>query len=211
MRMTNPFHELLSQQGIMPMEAMSWTKQNAKSIQIALPKETSTYENRIGLTPQAVQLLIANGHEVILERGAGERAGFSDADYLLAGASVTEDLQQVWQGGLILKINAPTLEEVGRMMPGQSFVSCASKNQLSGELLDEINRKQLIAIGLEYAEDNAGGYFDVAWGNPDGARAALAENRTYDFFAALNGLVMTGPTRTNVNDIRMIAVEGPSS
>jgi alanine dehydrogenase len=103
-------------------------------------------------------LLVANGHEVILEKGAGERAGFSDADYLLAGASVTEDLQQVWQGGLILKINAPTLEEVGRMMPGQSFVSCASKNQLSGELLDEINRKQLIAIGLEYAEDNAGGY-----------------------------------------------------
>ena len=96
----------------MPMEAMSWTKQNAKSIQIALPKETSTYENRIGLTPQAVQLLIANGHEVIVENGAGERAGYSDADYLLAGASVSEDLQQVWQGQLILKINAPTLEEV---------------------------------------------------------------------------------------------------
>lgn len=62
--------------------------------------------------------------------------------------------------------------------------------------------------GIDGTEDNAGGYFDVAWGNPDGARAALAENRTYDFFAALNGLVMTGPTRTNVNDIRMIAVEG---
>jgi alanine dehydrogenase len=156
--MTNPFHELLSQQGIMPMEAMSWTKQNAKSIQIALPKETAIHENRIGLTPQAVQLLVANGHEVIVEQGAGERAGFSDADYLMAGASVTEDLQQVWQGALILKINAPTLEEAGRMMPGQSFVSCASKNQLSGELLDEINRKQIIAVGLEYAEDNAGGY-----------------------------------------------------
>ena len=158
MRTNNPFHELLSQQGIMPMEAMSWTKQNAKSIQIALPKETAIYENRIGLTPQAVQLLVANGHEVIVENGAGERAGYSDADYLLAGASVTEDLQQVWQGGLILKINAPTLEEIGRMMPGQAFVSCASRHQLSGELLDEINKKQLIAVGLEYAEDNAGGF-----------------------------------------------------
>lgn len=156
--MTNPFHELLSQQGIMPKEAMSWTKQNAKSIQIALPKETAAHENRIGLTPQAVQLLVANNHEVIVENGAGERAGFSDADYLLAGANVTNDLQQVWQGGLIIKINAPSLEEVGRMMPGQSFVSCASKHQLSGELLDEINKKQLIAVGLEYAEDNAGGF-----------------------------------------------------
>ena len=89
----NPFHELLAQQGIMPMEAMSWTKQNAKSIQIGLPKESSTYENRISLSPQAVQLLVANGHELIMERGAADRAGFSDADYLLAGASVTDQIQ----------------------------------------------------------------------------------------------------------------------
>ncbi len=158
MRTTNPFHELLSQQGLMPMEAMSWTKQNAKSIQISLPKENDLHENRIALSPQAVQLLVANGHEVIVERSAGERAGFSDADYLLAGASVSEDLQQIWQGALILKINAPNLEEIGRMMPGQAFVSCASQHQLSSELLDEINRKQLIAVGLEFAEDNAGGF-----------------------------------------------------
>ena len=153
----NPFHELLAQQGIMPMEAMSWTKQNAKSIQIGLPKESSTYENRISLSPQAVQLLVANGHELIMERGAADRAGFSDADYLLAGASVTDQIQEVWQCGLVLKINAPTLQEIGYMKPGQAFVASAAKYQLSSEMIDQINAKKIMAIGLEYVEDNGGG------------------------------------------------------
>jgi len=85
-----PFQEILAQQGIMTMEAMNWTKKNAKSIQIGIPKEHSKDENRVALSPQAAQLLIANGHDVCVEKSAGERAGFIDADYLLAGAHVTE-------------------------------------------------------------------------------------------------------------------------
>jgi hydroxypyruvate reductase len=62
--------------------------------------------------------------------------------------------------------------------------------------------------GIDGTEDNAGGYLAAAWANRAAAEAALASNRCYDLFAGLGGLVMTGPTRTNVNDIRMIAVEG---
>jgi hydroxypyruvate reductase len=62
--------------------------------------------------------------------------------------------------------------------------------------------------GIDGTEDNAGGFLTAAWADPVAATAALASNRSYDLFARLGGLVMTGPTRTNVNDIRMIAVEG---
>ncbi len=62
--------------------------------------------------------------------------------------------------------------------------------------------------GIDGTEDNAGGYLEAAWADPVAAAAALASNRSHDLFARLGGLVMTGPTRTNVNDIRMIAVEG---
>ena len=61
--------------------------------------------------------------------------------------------------------------------------------------------------GIDGSEDNAGGYFDAQ--NRAGAaqcEAALAANRSYDLFADIGGLVITGPTGTNVNDIRMIAV-----
>ena len=65
--------------------------------------------------------------------------------------------------------------------------------------------------GIDGTEDNAGGYLTAAWAEGAAATKALAENRTYDLFKALGGLIKTGPSRTNVNDIRMIAVEGPSA
>jgi glycerate 2-kinase len=62
--------------------------------------------------------------------------------------------------------------------------------------------------GIDGSEDNAGGYITAAWADHADCASALAANRTYDLFKTLGGLVVTGPTRTNVNDIRMIAVEG---
>jgi hydroxypyruvate reductase len=62
--------------------------------------------------------------------------------------------------------------------------------------------------GIDGTQDNAGGFITAAWSGHPGIGQALAANRTYDLFADLGALVITGPTRTNVNDIRMIAVEG---
>ncbi len=63
--------------------------------------------------------------------------------------------------------------------------------------------------GIDGSEDNAGGYINSVWAAKADCFAALASNRTYDLFQLLGGLIITGPTRTNVNDIRIIAVEGP--
>jgi hydroxypyruvate reductase len=62
--------------------------------------------------------------------------------------------------------------------------------------------------GIDGSEDNAGGYITAAWAADADFASALVGNRTYDLFTTLGGLIITGPTRTNVNDIRMIAVEG---
>lgn len=158
MSTNDPFHELLSQQGILPMEAMSWTKQNAKSILISIPKEFSTNENRTPLSPTAVKLLIANGHEVIIEKGAGTRAGFDDASYLLAGATVSEDLTLIWQAPLILKMTPPTLSEIGMMKQNACVISCAATFLLSEDMIDAMNQKKIMGIGMEYVEDNGGGF-----------------------------------------------------
>jgi glycerate 2-kinase len=65
--------------------------------------------------------------------------------------------------------------------------------------------------GIDGSEDNAGGWFDAATRAPAGAcEAALAANATYDLFQNTGGLIFTGPTRTNVNDIRLIAVGAPT-
>ncbi|RVU23464.1 alanine dehydrogenase [Sandaracinomonas limnophila] len=152
------FHEMLSAQGIMPMEAMAWTKENAKSVFIGMPKEISNNENRVPLSPTAVHLLIANGHQIVIEEGAGERAGFSDSDYLLAGAKVSTDLSEIWQSPLLLKLTPPTLSEIGFMKKGASIISCAATFLLNEDIIDAMNQKKILAIGMEYVEDNGGGF-----------------------------------------------------
>jgi alanine dehydrogenase len=154
----DPFHDLLSQQGILPMEAMAWTKQNAKSILIGIPKEISANENRTPLSPTAIKLLVANGHEVIIESSAGKRAGFEDSDYLLAGATVSEDLSQIWASPLILKLTPPTLSEIGLMKKNACIISCAATFLLSEDMIDAMNQKKIMGIGMEYVEDNGGGF-----------------------------------------------------
>lgn len=154
----DPFHDLLSQQGILPMEAMAWTKQNAKSILIGIPKEISLNENRIPLSPTSVKLLIANGHQIIIEEGAGKRAGFEDSDYLLAGASVSGDLSQIWACPLLLKLTPPTLNEIGLMKKNACIISCAATFLLSEDMIDTMNQKKILGIGMEYVKDNGGGF-----------------------------------------------------
>ena len=65
--------------------------------------------------------------------------------------------------------------------------------------------------GIDGSEDNAGGFFDAATrASATACDAALMANRTYDLFESIGGVIITGPTRTNVNDIRLIAVGAPS-
>ncbi|GBF59335.1 putative hydroxypyruvate reductase [Candidatus Phycosocius bacilliformis] len=65
--------------------------------------------------------------------------------------------------------------------------------------------------GIDGTEDNAGGYLAAGQIEASDGHAALARNRTYGLVNAVGGLIKTGPTRTNVNDIRMIAIEGSQS
>ncbi len=65
--------------------------------------------------------------------------------------------------------------------------------------------------GIDGTQDNAGGYLQASWVQQNEAKYALESNRTYPLVERLGGLIMTGPTRTNVNDIRLIAIEGAST
>lgn len=65
--------------------------------------------------------------------------------------------------------------------------------------------------GIDGTQDNAGGYLHASWVPQDEALHALDSNRTYPLVERFGGLIMTGPTRTNVNDVRLIAIEGAST
>lgn len=85
-----------------------------------VPKETKTHEYRVGLTPSAARTLVADGHRVWVERAAGMGAGFSDQDYLGAGAHVVDTASEGWQRAeMVVKVKEPLPHEYSLLEPEQ--------------------------------------------------------------------------------------------
>src|SRR3954471_13034576 len=87
---------------------------------VGVPKEVKVHEYRVGLTPASVRELVAQGHQVLVETGAGAGIGFPDAAYVSAGATIAPDAATVFgQATLLVKVKEPQPEEWRRLRPGQ--------------------------------------------------------------------------------------------
>ena len=87
-------------------------------MKVGVPRETKNHEYRVGLTPASVRELVAHGHEVFVESGAGHGIGASDNDYERAGAKVTLSADEVFaEATLIIKVKEPLAEERARLKP----------------------------------------------------------------------------------------------
>ena len=78
---------------------------------IGIPKEIKTYENRVGATPAGVSELVKHGHTVWVEQQAGLGSGFTDEDYVQAGAEILESAEEVWSANMVMKVKEPLAEE----------------------------------------------------------------------------------------------------
>ena len=92
-------------------------------MKIAVPKEITPGERRVALIPDAVAGLVKSGFEVLIERGAGEGAFFTDAAYETAGARVVDADALYGEADVVLKVQKPTLEEVDRLREGTVLVA----------------------------------------------------------------------------------------
>jgi alanine dehydrogenase len=90
-------------------------------MRIGVPKEIKTNENRVALVPAGAEALVAHGHSVSVERGAGEGSGFADEAYTKAGATIAPDADAVWRDAdMIMKVKEPIAPEWPRMRRGQT-------------------------------------------------------------------------------------------
>src|SRR3982751_6634625 len=89
-------------------------------MKIGVPKEIKTNENRVALVPAGAEALVAAGHSVMIERGAGEGSGFTDETYTSVGATIGKDADTVWRDAeMIMKVKEPIAPEWPRMKKGQ--------------------------------------------------------------------------------------------
>ena len=140
-----------------PQEKLAAVAKSSKSLRIGIPTEVSMQENRVALSPGAVQLLVANGHEVVIETKAGISSKFTDQEYSEAGAQIAYSAKDVYESQIVLKVEPPTLEEIEYMSTGQTLISALQPGQTTAEYVKALNKKRIKALGFELIEDKVGG------------------------------------------------------
>ncbi|WP_312695887.1 alanine dehydrogenase, partial [Sphingobacterium mizutaii] len=147
----------LAQEGVLqPKEALLSKDRKKGSLTIGIPKENTFQENRIALTPLSVGLLVENGHEIIIETGAGDASNFQDHHYSEQGARIVYDKKEVYKADLIIKISSPTLKEVELMKNRQVLFSSQQPSLMKIEVLKALMKKQITALSFEYLQDEGG-------------------------------------------------------
>ncbi|MBS1643934.1 MAG: alanine dehydrogenase [Bacteroidetes bacterium] len=130
----------------------------AKRLFLGIPKEDSFQEKRVALTPEAVSVLVNRGHDVVVERGAGEGSFYFDHDYSEAGARIVSSKSDVYKANAIIK-SAPITElEVGLLQANQVILSPIHVPLLKKDMLEALTKKKIIAIAFESLKDDSGNY-----------------------------------------------------
>jgi alanine dehydrogenase len=107
---------------------------------VGVPKEIKNHEYRVGLTPPSVHELVARGHQVMVQAGAGAEIGLSDAQYQAAGASIAGDARAIFaQADMIVKVKEPQPGECAMLRPGQilyTYLHLAPDPEQTAALID---------------------------------------------------------------------------
>ncbi|MBD2680367.1 MULTISPECIES: alanine dehydrogenase [Nostoc] len=108
-------------------------------MEIGVPKETKDQEFRVGLSPSSVRVLQENGHSIFVQTQAGDGAGFTDDDYISAGAEIVPTAEAAWNRELVVKVKEPLKSEYNFLQKGQvlfTYLHLAADRQLTEHLID---------------------------------------------------------------------------
>ncbi|MCD4695714.1 MAG: alanine dehydrogenase [Bacteroidales bacterium] len=125
-------------------------------LSIGVPRETFFQECRIPLAPQAVGLLVANGHKVVIESKAGLSAHFKDEEYSEVGAQIEYTPEEVYKKDIVVKVAPPTIEEIDFFKTRQTIISSLHLTGQSRDYFEKLIAKKTTAIAYEYIKDKTG-------------------------------------------------------
>lgn len=107
---------------------------------IGVPKEIKNNENRVGLTPGGVKMLVDRGHKLLVETKAGQGIGATDEAYAKAGAKIIDTAKEVWDmAEMVIKVKEPIQPEYERMKPGlilYTYLHLAAEPELTKQLIE---------------------------------------------------------------------------
>jgi alanine dehydrogenase len=144
--------------GMRPQEEMLEIGKKRKKIVLGIPKENHQVEKRVALTPEAVEVLVNNGHEVLLESNAGEGANYSNSKYSEHGASIVESRKLVLEADVVIKVAPMETDEMDLLKGNQILISSLQVNQQSHDYIKKLMNKKITAIAFEYIKNEFGNF-----------------------------------------------------
>ena len=140
----------------MPKEEHLETVFKNKRISIGIPSDNKDDEKRVALTPEAVNLLVESENEVIVQKGAGLGANYSDKDYSENGAIISDSPARVYSSDIVIKVAPFSEVETEYLKGNQVVMSYLNILRLNEETLNKLIRKKVTAIAFEKIRDENG-------------------------------------------------------
>ncbi len=144
--------------GLMPQEEMIETGRRLQKLVIGIPKESMPSEYRVPLTPEAVEILVNLGHEVYIEKGAGEHSNYHDLQYSEKGAFIVQEKAEVLNTDIILKVAPLHTSEINHLKGRQLIISSLLTNIQSDDYFRMLMEKKVTAFAFENIKDETGIY-----------------------------------------------------
>jgi alanine dehydrogenase len=139
------------------LEMPAKVRREKKVMRIGVPKESAPSENRVALTPESVGILVANGHEVYVQKGAGEGSSFPDGAYNAAGAHICYTLADIYmKAETVVKVSPLSSEELEMLRTQQTLISAINLGSMSAEHIRTMLHKNVLAIGFEFLQASDG-------------------------------------------------------
>jgi alanine dehydrogenase len=127
------------------------------ALRVGVPREMSNEERRVAMAPSGVVALIAEGHEVLVQSGAGDSAHFADTEYSDAGAQLVADAAELYsKSNLIAKVGPPAGDELMLIQEKQIIISALHLGNTSPDYLRRLMEMRVTGIGFEFIRDQNG-------------------------------------------------------
>lgn len=145
------------EQQLLPAEEKLEVRKRIQKINIGIPANIDNDEQCLPLTPQAVEMLINAGHEVIVESGAGLKIRYTDLEYSNAGALIAQNKAEVFQCDYVLKVAPFSSEEIALLRGSQVLFSMLQIDTQNEANIKVLMHKKITSVAFEYMKDDTGG------------------------------------------------------
>ena len=205
--MTDPqiLKKLIQQGSLLPKEEMLEIARKKGSLFIGIPKETSFQERRVALVPEAVTVLVPNGHRVKIESKSGEASNFTDNEYSEAGAEICHNPKEIFECDIIFKVAPPSEEEVEMMRGNQTLISALQLSIQPKVILQKLMEKKITAIAWDYIRDEEGVFPVVrTMGEIAGTTSILVAGELLSSFSYGKGIMLGGIAGVTPTEVLVI-------